>query len=169
VDTARGIALTVDKPIKPLAGNPPEWFLKQLKQSRPAADPGTSTKDAQLSRAEIRAAEKLLDRALRPRGIPFYSPEERLVLALLAANLSRLQRARGKKSIGEVKAKAAYRKFHVNALLRYVVAERYRKNPKANMTVMEIVNWLDDLGIEASESQVRRDIQDALELGPFPT
>jgi hypothetical protein len=34
---------------------------------------------------------------------------------------------------------------------------------------MKIVEWLDEIGIEASESQVRRDIHAALKLGPLPT
>jgi hypothetical protein len=46
----------------------------------------------------------------------------------------------------------------VNLLLRYVVDEKYRKNPKSLATVMKIVEWLDAIGIEASETQVRRDI-----------
>jgi hypothetical protein len=40
-----------------------------------------SVKDAELTQAEIRAAKKLLEYTLRPRGIPFYSPEERMVLS----------------------------------------------------------------------------------------
>jgi hypothetical protein len=53
-------------------------------------------------------------------------------------------------------------------LLRYVVEKRYRDNPKALKTVMKIIEWLDDIGIEASEPQVRRDINAALKLGPLP-
>src|SRR5262249_43675163 len=104
-----------------------------------------------------------------PRAIPIYSPEERLVLAILAANYSRLQRARGKKSKGAAKAKAEHRRNHVNLLLRYVVDKRCRKNPNALATVMKIIDRLDEIGIEASEPQVRRDIHAALELGPLPT
>ena len=127
------------------------------------------TKDAELTQAEIREAEKLLKRALQPRAIPIYSPEERLVLAILAANYSQLQRARGKKGRAAAKAKAEYRRNHVNLLLRYVVDKRYRKNPNTLATVMKIINWLGDIGIDASEPQVRRDIHAALELGPLPT
>jgi hypothetical protein len=126
-------------------------------------------KDAELTQAEIREAEKLLKRALRPRAIPIYSPEERLVLAILAANYSRLQHARGKKSKGAAKAKAEYRRNHVNLLLRYVVDKRCRKNPNALATVMKIIDRLDEIGIEASEPQVRRDIHAALKSGPLPT
>jgi hypothetical protein len=128
-----------------------------------------SAKDANLTFAEIRAAERLIGRALAPRAIPFYSPEERLVVAILAANYSRLQRARGKKSRGAVKEKAEYRKNHVNLLLRYVVAKRYRDRPNSAATVMKIVEWLDDIGIEASDPQVRRDIHAALKRGSLPT
>jgi hypothetical protein len=134
-----------------------------------AAEPGVSVKDAELTQAEIHAAEKLLERTLQPRAIPFYSPEERVVLAILAANYSQLQRARGKRSKGAAKTKAEYRRDHVNLLLRYVVDKRYRKNPNTTATVMEIVKWLDENGIEASESQVRRDIHTALKSGPLPT
>ena len=126
-------------------------------------------KDAELTQAEIREAEKLLKRALQPRAIPIYSPEERLVLAILAANYSRLQHARGKKSKGAAKAKAEYRRNHVNLLLRYVVDKRCRKNPNALATVMKIIDRLDEIGIEASEPQVRRDIHAALKSGPLPT
>jgi hypothetical protein len=67
-----------------------------------------SAKDANLTRAELRAAQKLLARALEGRALPIYSPEERLVLAILAADHSRLQSARGKKSKGAVKEAAKY-------------------------------------------------------------
>ncbi|HUZ32123.1 MAG TPA: hypothetical protein VMV19_08495 [Xanthobacteraceae bacterium] len=128
-----------------------------------------SAKDAKavLTQPEIRAAEKLLERTLQPRAIPFYSPEERLVLAILAANYLLQQRVRGRRSIGAAKEKAKYREAHVNLLLRYVVDKKYRKDPTALATVMEIVKQLDEFGIEASEPQVRRDIHAALKLGPL--
>jgi hypothetical protein len=122
---------------------------------------------ARLTPDEIHAAEELIDRALRPRAL--YSTEERLVLAVLAANYSRLQRARGKKSKGQAKKDAEYRRNHVNLLLRHVVDQRYRNDPKSLATVMKIVEWLDKIGIEASEPQVRRDIREALKLGPLPS
>lgn len=125
--------------------------------------------DANLTPAEIREAEGLIERALQPRALPFYSPDERLVLAILTANLSRLQRARGKKSRRAAKQKAEYRRNHVNLLLRYVVEQRYRDAPKSLATVMKIIDWLDGIGIEASEPQIRRDIHSALKLGPLPT
>ena len=56
-----------------------------------------SLNDAELTPAEIRIAEAILERALAPRALPAYSPDERLVLAILAANLTRQQRIRGKK------------------------------------------------------------------------
>ena len=34
-------------------------------------------------------------------------------------------------------------------------------------TVMKMIEWLDNIGIEASESQVRRDIHEALKSGPL--
>ena len=34
---------------------------------------------------------------------------------------------------------------------------------------MAVIEWLDGTGIEASETQVRRDIEAALKLGPLPT
>ena len=95
----------------------------KTEKPRPAAEPGISVKDAELTQAEIHAAEKLLEQALRPRVLPFYSPEERMALAILAANYSQLQRARGRKSKGAAKAQAEYRRNHVNLLLRYVVGE----------------------------------------------
>jgi hypothetical protein len=120
---------------------------------------------------EIRAAEKLINRALQPRVLPVYSPGERFALAILAANLSLLQRARGKKSKGAAKKAAEYRRQHVNLLLRHVVDKKYRKTAEtANElgTVMKIIDWLDSMSIEASESQVRRDIHAALNSGPLP-
>jgi hypothetical protein len=150
-----------------MVADPPKWFRKQLRQRRLAADPGVSTKDAELTQAEIRVAGKLLERTLQWRAIPVYSPEERFVLALLAAYHSRLQRARGKKSLGAEKENAEYRRFHVNLLLRHMVPQRYRDKPGNLGTVMKIVEWLDDIGIEASDPQVRRDIRAALKLGPL--
>jgi hypothetical protein len=149
----------------------PKWFRERLRQDRLAAEPGMSAKDAKavLTQPEIHAAEKFLEHTLRPRGLPIYTWEERFALAILAANYSLQQRVRGKKSIGAAKAAAEYRRNHVNLLLRYVVDKRYRKNPNTTATVMKIVEWLDEIGIEASESQVRRDIHAALKLGPLPT
>jgi hypothetical protein len=141
----------------------------RTEKGRFAAEAGVGGKDAELTQTEIRFAGKLLEQALRPRAIPIYSHEERMVLAILAANYSRLQRTRGKKSKGAAKAKAEYRRNVVNLLLRYVVDKRYRKTPNTTETVMKIVEWLDDNGIEASESQVRRDIHTALKSGPLPT
>jgi hypothetical protein len=127
-----------------------------------------SAKKAELTATEIRAAEELLENALSRRAIPFYSAAERLVLAILVANYRQLQRARGKKSRGPAKERAEYRRNHVNLLLRYVVDKKYRKDPNSLATVMAIIDWLDGIGIEASEPQVRRDIHDALKLGPLP-
>jgi hypothetical protein len=131
---------------------------------------GIAAQDAELTQAEIYTAGKLVERALQPRaGYKFYPPEERGVLAILAAYHSQLQRARGKKSKGIAKKRAEYRRNHVNLLLRYVVGKRYREKPTELATVMEIIGWLDDIGIEASEPQVRRDIHAALKRGPLPT
>jgi hypothetical protein len=132
-------------------------------------NPLENAKNAGLTKAQIHAAEKLLLRALQWRAIPSYSAEEHLVLAILAAYFSYQQRVRGKKSKGALKKKAECRRQHVNLLLRYVVSEKYRSAPNSNATVMKIVTWLDEIGIEASESQVRRDIHDALKLGPLST
>ena len=132
----------------------------------PSAPEALSVKN--LTPVEIRTAEILVERVLWPGPIP-YSPIERLALAILAVHLSQLQRARGKKSKGTAKAKAEYRRNHVNMLLRYVVEKRYREHPNSLATVMKIVDWLDGIGIQASEPQVRRDIHAALKSGPLPT
>jgi hypothetical protein len=127
----------------------------------------SSSKDAELSPAEILAAERLLERALAPRAIPNYSPEERWALAILVAD----QKARGKKSKSPAKQQAEYRRNQVNLILRYVVDKKCRrdvKTAKSLKTVMTIVEWLDGIGIEASETQVRRDIAAALDWGPLP-
>src|SRR5262249_36918681 len=122
-----------------------------------------------LTPAEIDAAKKLVERALSPRALPVYSAEERTVLAIVVAHQSLLQAVRGKKSKGTLKELAEHRGNHVNLLLRYVVERRYREDPNSLATVMKIVEWLDLIGIEASEPQVRRDIRAALKLGPLPT
>jgi hypothetical protein len=124
--------------------------------------------DADLTPEEMRTAEALLDSALAPRALPYYSPTERLVLAILAANLSRQQRIRGKKSKNAEKLQAKNRRERVNLILRYVVEQKYRDDPNSLQTVMTIVDWLDAAcGIEASEPQVRRDIHAALKQGPL--
>ena len=131
---------------------------------------GIAAKDAELTQAEIYAAGKLVERALQRRaGYKFYPPEERLVLAILAANYSQQQSARGKKGRRAEKERAELRRGHVNLLLRYVVDKKYRDRPKSLATVMKLIEWLDGINIEASESQVRRDIHAALESGPLPT
>jgi hypothetical protein len=154
-----------------MAANAPKWFREWLRQDRLAAESGMSAKDAKavLTQAEIRAAEKFLEHTLRWRALPVYTWEERFALAILTANYSLQQRVRGKKSIGAAKEKAEYRRNHVNLLLRYVVEKRYRDNPNSAATVMKIVEWLDDISIEASDPQVRRDIHAVLKLGPLPT
>jgi hypothetical protein len=124
--------------------------------------------DANLTPAEMRTAEALLDSALAWRALPDYSPTDRLVLAILAAQLSRQQRDRGKKSKNAEKLMAKKRRERVNLLLRYVVRQKYRDDPNSLETVMTIVDWLDAAcGMEASEAQVRRDIRAVLELGPL--
>jgi hypothetical protein len=129
----------------------------------------TSAEIAELTPEEMRTAEKLVERALAWRALPDYSPTERLVLAILAADLSRQQSIRGQKGRIAAKQQAENRRQHVNLLLRYVVNQKYRDDPKSLKTVMEIVKWLDEAcGIEASEAKVRRDIHAGLELGPLP-
>jgi hypothetical protein len=128
----------------------------------------SSAKDAELSSAEILAAERLLDRARAPRAIPVYSPEERFALAILVAD----QKARGKKSKSPAKQRAEYRRDRVNLILRYVLPKKYRRNDKAARSgnaIMTMIDWLDGLGIEASATQVRRDIEASLAQGPLPT
>jgi hypothetical protein len=125
--------------------------------------------DVELTPEEMRAAEALLESALAWRALPDYSPTERLVLAILAANLSRQQRIRGKKSKNAAKLQAENRRRTVNLLLRYVVEQKCRDNPRSLQTVMTLIDWLDAAcGIEASEAQVRRDIHAVLELGSLP-
>lgn len=130
----------------------------------------TRVKDAELTRAEIGFAKGLIVRALKPRFLPVYSTEERLVLAILTANLSLRLSTAGKKGGSARVTKTNYRKAHVNILLRYVIPKRYRDNNNANSlaTRMKIIEWLEKIGIEASVSQVWRDIRAALKLG-LPT
>ena len=129
----------------------------------------TPAEIAELTPEEIRDAETILDRALAWRALPDYSPGERQVLAILAANLKRQQRIKGKKSKNADKQRAENRRGHVNLLLRYVIGQEFRDNPNSLQTVMKIIEWLDDAcDIEASEPQVRRDIHAVLELGPLP-
>jgi hypothetical protein len=125
--------------------------------------------DVGLTSSEIAVAERLLESALAWRALPFYSPEDRMVLAILVAS----QKIKGRKSTSEAKRKAKHRREHVNLLLRYVIPRRFRRDEKtarSAATVMRIIEWLDDAcNIEASESQVRRDINKALKLGPLPS
>jgi hypothetical protein len=128
-----------------------------------------SLNDPELTAGEIRAAKAILERALAWRALPDYSPEERLVLAILAANLTRQQSIRGKKSKNALKRQTENRRQTVNLLLRYVVKQKCRDHPNSLETVMTIVDWLDAAsGIEASEPQVRRDIHAVLKQGPLP-
>jgi hypothetical protein len=123
-------------------------------------------KDAELSPEEILAAERLLARAQAWRPIPDYSPEERWALAILVADL----KARGKKSKSPEKRLAEIRRTRVELLLRYVIDKKYRRDEKvakSAKTIMVIIDWLDGLGMEASETQVRRDIKAALAWGPL--
>jgi|1186.fasta_scaffold477126_2 hypothetical protein len=129
----------------------------------------TSLVDPELTPAEMKRAEALLDRVLAWKALPDYSRVERLVLAILAANLSRQQRIRAKKSRTAQKLNVENRRNYVNLLLRYVLEQKCRDNPNSLKTVMTIVAWLDTAcGIEASEAQVRRDIHEVTKLGPLP-
>ena len=126
----------------------------------------SNAKHAELSPAEMLAAERLLTRALAWRALPDYSPEERWALAILVAD----QKMRGKKSKSPEKRQAEYRRNQVNLILRYVINKKYRRDEKvakSAKTIMAIIDWLDATGIEASETQVRRDIEAALALGPL--
>src|SRR5258705_10743543 len=123
----------------------------------------------ELTPAEMSPAAALVERALTWRALPDYSCTERLVLAILAVNLSRQQSIRGKKSRYSSHRRVENRRQHVNLLLRYVVPKRYRDNPTGLQTVMKIVEWLDAAcGIQATESKVRRDIHAALKQGALP-
>ena len=123
----------------------------------------------ELTPAEMSAAAALVERALTWRALPDYSSTERLVLAILAVNLSRQQSIRGKKSRYSSNRLVENRRRHVNLLLRYVVPKRYRDDPTSLQTVMKIVEWLDAAcGIQATESKVRRDIHAALKQGALP-
>ena len=130
-------------------------------------EPRDAAKHAELTQAEIAAAANLVKQALHCRGFEYYSDEERGVLAILVAYHSYQQRARGKKGREAAKEQANYRRADVNFLLRFIVNKKYRQKPKTAATVMKIIELLDEWGIEASETQVRRDIDAALKLGPL--
>src|SRR3954453_6006578 len=89
------------------------------------------TPDPELTSQEMRAAEALVDSALAWRALPDYSPRERMVLAILAADLSRQQRIRGGKSKNAAKLEAENRRERVNLLLRYVVPQACRDDPNS--------------------------------------
>jgi len=126
-------------------------------------------KNAGVTLAEISAAGKLIKRAQRARALPTHSAEERLVLAILAANFSQQQSVKAKKRRAPDVAKVERRRYFVNGGLRHILNQKYRDDWKSSKTRMKIIEWLDKLGIEASDTQVRRDINAALKLGPLPT
>ena len=130
-------------------------------------EPRDAAKRAGLTQAGIAAAGKLVEQALHRRSYEYYSDEELGVLAILVAYHSYQQRARGKKGREAAKEQTNYRRADVNFLLRFIVNKKYRQKPKTAATVMKIIELLDEWGIEASETQVRRDIDAALKLGPL--
>ena len=130
-------------------------------------EPRDAAKGAGLTQAGVAAAGKLVEQALHSRGYEYYSDEELGVLAILVAYHSFQQRARGKKGRIAAKEKTSYRRDDVNFLLRFVVNKKYRQKPKSLGAIMKIIELLDEGGIEASETQVRRDIDAALKLGPL--
>jgi hypothetical protein len=144
--------------------------MRMGKKTRPVEGVRARADHAGLSQAEIRSAGRLVDRALTERALPVYSWEERMVLAILVADLSRQQRLRGQKSTSAAKRDAAFRRDRVNLLLRYVLDKKFRKDERAatsNRTVMKLIQWLDDTGIVATDTQVRRDIHEVLKRGPL--
>jgi hypothetical protein len=126
-----------------------------------------SAKEAGLTPDEIRIGRQRVEQALKRRALPYYSAEERETLAVLRGELSRRQSAKGKARRAKEVAQVANRRQQVDLLLRYVVDEKYRKKPKSLATVMKIVDWLDGIGIPASETQVRRDIAASLKSEPL--
>jgi len=132
-------------------------------------EPRDAAKHAELTQAEIAAAGKLVEQALHCRGLEDYSDEERGVLAILVAYHSYQQRARGKRSREPAKEKVERRRGLVNFFLRVIVEKKYRQKPTSLATVMKIVDLLDGFGIEASDPQVRRDIDAILRMAPLPT
>jgi hypothetical protein len=132
-------------------------------------EPRDAAKHAELTQAEIAAAGKLVEQALHCRVLEDYSDEERGVLAILVGYHSYQQRARGKKGREGAKEKVERRRSFVNFFLRSIVEKKYRQKPRSLQTVMKIVDLLDGFGIEASEPQVRRDIQAILKVAPLPT
>lgn len=88
-------------------------------------------------------------------------------MAILVAD----RKARGAKSKGPAKQQAEYLRDHVNLILRYVVNKKYRRDDKVARsikTIVAVIKCLDEIGIEASETQVRRAIGAALQRGPLP-
>jgi len=132
-------------------------------------EPWDGAHHAELTQVEIAAAAKLVKQALHCRGFEYYSDEERGVLAILVAYHSYQQRARGKKSRRAAKEKADRRRSFVNFFLRFIVEKKYRQKPRSLATVMKIIDLLDGFEIEASEPQVRRDIDAILRIAPLPT
>jgi len=118
-----------------------------------------------LTNFDIDAAKELIIQALHPGAIR--TPEELQVLAILEAYISLVQQAKGRRSKGKLKEKAERRRCHVNLLLRYKLENRLREAPTGAETLMKLIEWLDILGIEASVTQVRRDVQAVLSLGPL--
>jgi hypothetical protein len=134
----------------------------------PPAKPSTRREYVSgLTQSDVDAAKELILQAMHPGAIR--TPEELGVLAILEAYISLVQQAKGKRSKGAGKTKAAVIRFHVNRLLRTVLDMRFRKEPTSAATIMKIIEGLDLVGIEASESQVRRAIYSAVELAPIPT
>jgi hypothetical protein len=119
-------------------------------------------KDAKLTTTELRNARKLVDKALAPRAIPVYSPEERKTLAILAADLSRRQHANGKNGRAAASAKTRQREARVSLLFWYVIDKKFRRNPTSAATRMEILRWLGETGIKANDTKVARDLRAAL-------
>ncbi|MCP4309480.1 MAG: hypothetical protein GY788_32315 [bacterium] len=125
---------------------------------------------AQLTPCEERMGRHLVDSVHKTRdlGLPYYSDAERMTVAILRAELSRQQSIKGKKGRAKITAEVDFRRQRVNILLRYVIPQTYRDDPTSEKTVMYIVDFLDSLGMEASNTQVRRDIKWALkQYGEF--
>lgn len=109
--------------------------------------------------------EALLRGALS-KAIPETRDEE-LALAVWEASRSRVQSDVAKAGRGEATRRATRRINHVDIILRYLLDRKYRSHPKSARTIQRIRELLHEIGIEARESTIRRDVNKALLRGPL--
>lgn len=119
--------------------------------------------DAGVTQDQIRWARELVARALMKKAVP--EGDDRLILAVLAGDLSYRQGIKAKAASEERLGNMALRRLNIIHILKRLPPS-YRKAPQSNRTVQKIIGELEkafaklEFKVPISETTIRKDIHD---------